>query len=244
MNNIKNLLIPGQTYCLLGSSGVGKTTLLNNLLGKDQLATQAVRERDSKGRHTTTRRHLLILENGAMIIDTPGMRELGNFGVETGIDETYDEITELAFQCRFNDCTHTNEKGCAILHAITEGLLPIERYENYQKLKKESAHYGMSYVEKRKRDKKFGKLYKEIMKNKKKNDTVVPNKIFELTPSVRRFFQRLSLMYLADKGHGLPVSHLPPGRLVSTGPYKYSRHPIYISYILAWAGFACIAGSF
>lgn len=166
LNNIKKLLIPGQTYCLLGSSGVGKTTLLNNLLGKDQLATQAVRERDSKGRHTTTRRQLLILENGAIIIDTPGMRELGNFGVETGIDETYDEITELAFQCRFNDCTHTNEKGCAILHAITEGLLPIERYENYQKLKKESAHYSMSYVAKRKRDKKFGKLYKEIMKNK------------------------------------------------------------------------------
>lgn len=160
---------PGYTYCLLGSSGVGKTTLLNRLLKSEKFETKAIREKDGRGRHATARRQLILLENGGMIIDTPGMRELGNFGVEAGIEETFDEIQFLANFCRFKDCTHTNEPGCALLRAIENKELDIDRYNNYIKLRKESTHYEMSYLEKRKRDKQFGKLYKEVMKHRKKN---------------------------------------------------------------------------
>ncbi|MFQ5675343.1 MAG: ribosome small subunit-dependent GTPase A [bacterium] len=165
VDRVRDVLISGQTYCLLGSSGVGKTTLLNNLLGKDVFETRAVRKKDSKGRHTTARRQLIILSNGAMLVDTPGMRELGNIGAEIGLEQTFDEIAGLSGQCRYNDCSHTNEDGCAILAGLTEGIISKERYESYMKMSKESAYYEMSYVDKRRRDKKFGKMYKSIMKN-------------------------------------------------------------------------------
>ncbi|MDT8318389.1 MAG: ribosome small subunit-dependent GTPase A [bacterium] len=115
---IKSSLSPGHTYCLPGSSGVGKTTLLNNILGSRQFETRPVSKKLSKGRHTTTSRELIRLESGAMIIDTPGMRELGNMSVDTGIDETFSEILELSLNCKYGNCSHTNEKGCAILAAI------------------------------------------------------------------------------------------------------------------------------
>jgi len=166
IDSIKKLLVAGNTYCLLGSSGVGKTTLLNNILGSDQFETQAVSKKQSKGRHTTTSRELVRLENDAMLIDTPGMRELGNLSVDTGIDETFAEIVALAEHCKFANCSHNNEKGCAVLSAITDGELSTQRYENYLKVKKESAFNDMSYVEKRKKDKDFGKLVKSAIKNK------------------------------------------------------------------------------
>jgi len=102
-----------------------------------------------------------------MLIDTPGMRELGNFSVETSIDETFTEITELSEQCQFNDCTHVNEKGCAVLKAVEIGQVPEERYLNYIKMKKKSIYNEMSYLEKRQKDKQFGKLCKTVMKHKK-----------------------------------------------------------------------------
>jgi ribosome biogenesis GTPase len=172
MDSIRELLIPGKTYCLLGSSGVGKTTLLNNLVGKAQFDTQPVREKDGKGRHVTARRQLIVLKNGAMIIDTPGMRELGNMAVESGLEDTFSEIAELSDLCRYRDCTHLREKGCAVLAAIEEGVLSESRYQNYIKMKKESAYLNMSYLEKRKKDKAFGKFVKSVMKHKKKNDGV------------------------------------------------------------------------
>lgn len=165
---IKEMLMPASTYCLLGSSGVGKTTLLNSLLGQSQYETQTVSKKQNKGRHTTTSRELIQLDNQAMIIDTPGMRELGNMSVNSGIDETFSEIVELAQQCKFNDCMHTNEKGCAILAAMNAGDLSEQRYRNYLKLKSENTFYEMSYVEKRKKDKDFGKLIKNTMKLKKR----------------------------------------------------------------------------
>lgn len=168
INEIKSSLLPGQTYCLLGSSGVGKTTLLNSILGSEKFETQSVSKKDSKGRHTTTSRELIQLENGALIIDTPGMRELGNLSVDTGIDETFSEILELAENCEFGNCSHTSEKGCAILAAIENGKLAEQRYKNYTKMKKESAFNEMSYSEKRKKDKDFGKLIKRTMKSKKR----------------------------------------------------------------------------
>ncbi len=165
---IKSFLSPGKTYCLLGSSGVGKTTLLNSIIGSEQFETQAVSKKQSKGRHTTTSRELVQLDNGALLIDTPGMRELGNMSIGAGIDETFSEILELAEHCQFRDCSHTNEKGCAILAAIKADELDEHRYKNYVKMKTESAFYEMSYSEKRKKDKEFGKMVKSVMKSKKK----------------------------------------------------------------------------
>jgi ribosome biogenesis GTPase len=166
VKSVKDLLAPRKTYCLLGSSGVGKTTLLNNLIGDDTFATRPVREKDSRGRHATTSRQLIKLEWGAMLIDTPGMRELGNVSLETGIDDTFTEISALSEQCQFKDCTHTNEKGCAVLKAVADGQIPEERHQNYIKIKKESDYNQMSYFEKRQKDKAFGKFVKTVIKHK------------------------------------------------------------------------------
>jgi ribosome biogenesis GTPase / thiamine phosphate phosphatase len=167
LKHVKELLVPKKTYCLLGSSGVGKTTLINNLLDGMRLKTHSVREKDGKGRHITTRRQLIKLKNGAMIIDTPGMRELGNFAVDTGIYGTFDEITELSNQCRYNDCSHTQEQGCSIFATLKDGIISQERYQSFIKLNKESAFYEMSYLEKKRKDKKFGKFVKSVLKEKK-----------------------------------------------------------------------------
>jgi ribosome biogenesis GTPase len=168
MSAVNKLLVEGETFCLLGSSGVGKTTLVNKLLGREAFETRAIREKDDKGRHTTSRRQLTLLDNGALLVDTPGMRELGVFGVESGIDTTFGEITELAGQCRFSDCSHTKEKGCAVLSALKDGSLTEKRYENFLKMARESAHYSMSYLEKRRKDKAFAKMCKTVMKDHKK----------------------------------------------------------------------------
>jgi len=164
---IKMLLESAKTYCLLGSSGVGKTTLLNTIVGNAMYDTKPVREKDDKGRHTTTHRQLVQLNSGALLIDTPGMRELGNISVDTGIDETFSEIVQLSQQCKFNNCTHVNEKGCAILAAIKAGSLSEKRYNNYLSIKKEADFNEMSYYQKRQKDKQFGKLIKSVMKHKK-----------------------------------------------------------------------------
>ena len=160
-------LEPGKTYCLLGSSGVGKTTLLNSIVGEQAFETQTVSKVESKGRHTTTARHLVRLASGAMIIDTPGMRELGGIAIDEGLEETFAEIHELATHCKFSDCSHNGEKGCAILAALESGELDEDRYHNYLKMKKESDFYQMSYQDKKKKDKDLGKLIKSVLKNKR-----------------------------------------------------------------------------
>lgn len=169
LSEIEGFLTEGKTFCLLGSSGVGKTSLLNNLVGKDVFATKAIRVKDDKGKHATTNRQLLKLENGAMIIDTPGMRELGNIGVDAGIGEVFEDIAELETLCKFSDCSHTQEVGCAILEALENDELSQERFQNYVKMQKESEHYEMSYLEKRKKFKAQGKLYKTIQQHNRKN---------------------------------------------------------------------------
>ena len=165
---IKALLLSGHTYVLLGSSGVGKTTLLNNILGNNRFETQSVNEKHSKGRHTTTSRELIRLDSGAILIDTPGMRELGNISVDVGIDETFSDIVDLSLNCRFSNCTHINEQGCAILSGLKDGTITKKRYKNYLKMKKESAFNEMSYVEKKQKNKNFTKLIKSTVKNKRR----------------------------------------------------------------------------
>jgi len=168
IDSIISSLNRGSSYCLLGSSGVGKTTLLNSILGSDNFETQSVSKIQSKGRHTTTSRQLVRLESGAMIIDTPGMRELGSMSVDDGLDETFSEILELSQSCKFSNCSHSNETGCAILAAIKAGDLSEQRYQNYLKMKKESEFNQMSYLEKKQKDKSLGKLIKSTMKNKQR----------------------------------------------------------------------------
>jgi len=165
---IKDTLSGGQTYCLLGSSGVGKTTLLNSILGEAQFKTQSVSKVQSKGRHTTTHRELIRLQNDAMLIDTPGMRELGSMSAEKGMDETFAEVLALVQQCKFNDCSHTSEKGCAVQAAIASGDMSQQRFQSYTKMHKEIAFNEMSYLEKRKKDKDFGKMIKAVLKDKKR----------------------------------------------------------------------------
>jgi ribosome biogenesis GTPase len=168
LEEISGSLESGKTHCLLGSSGVGKTTLLNHLMGREVFETRAVREKDGKGRHATARRQLTVLDSGAMFIDNPGMRELGIVGVQSGIDESFSDIHEMSTNCRFRDCTHTEETGCSVLAAIKAGELSEERYRSYLKLRKESDFHQMSYVEKRKKDRKFGRMVKTAMRLKKK----------------------------------------------------------------------------
>jgi ribosome biogenesis GTPase len=141
---IMDYLKVGETVAFIGSSGVGKSTLINRLLGENKLDTQRLRD-DDKGRHTTTRRELILLPCGAMVIDTPGMRELGTSGVENAdFAKTFADIDELAVQCRYKDCSHTAEPGCAVKKAIEEGVLPEKRFVNYLKLQREAVYEGLN----------------------------------------------------------------------------------------------------
>lgn len=129
------------TVALLGSSGAGKSTIANALLGEDRLRTGAVRESDSRGRHTTTHRELIPLPGGGALIDTPGMRELQLWAGESSVDEVFDEIARLAAQCRFNDCSHSGEPGCAVAAARATGAISAERWESYRKLRAEARRH-------------------------------------------------------------------------------------------------------
>ena len=164
IDELKGVLSPGKTYCFVGSSGVGKSTIINGLVGRAVLETKVV-SGTGEGRHTTVRRELIVLENGAMVIDNPGMREFGVLGAEGGIDASYSDIVALSSQCHFRDCTHTNEPGCAVLKALETGEIAAGHYQNFVKLKSESEYYQMSAAEKRKKDKDFGRFIKSAKKD-------------------------------------------------------------------------------
>lgn len=164
---LKAQMQSGKTYSLLGSSGVGKSSLLNNLSGKQIMETNSISASTQKGRHITSHRELTLLDNGAILIDNPGMREVGITNLEGGLEKTFEQIHELANSCKFNDCTHTTEIGCAVLEALENGELDENSYENYLKMEREKDHFESTIAERRKRDKAFGKMVKEIMKEKK-----------------------------------------------------------------------------
>lgn len=159
----------GKTYCMLGSSGVGKSTLINQLSGKQIMDTRAISEHSDRGKHVTTHRELFVLENGGIFIDNPGMRELGIADNADGVATTFDEIVSLSQQCKYADCTHTSENGCAVLAALENAEIDKYSYENYLKLEREKSHFDASVAERRKRDKDFGKMVKSFKKNKYKD---------------------------------------------------------------------------
>ena len=137
---VRSHLAPGRTIALLGSSGVGKSTLVNTLAGEELLAVREIRESDGEGRHTTTHRQLVLLPEGGLVLDTPGMRELQLWESSEGLGETFSDIEELATACRFNDCAHHTEPGCAIRAALEDGTLELGRWTSYQKLQRELEH--------------------------------------------------------------------------------------------------------
>nr|WP_298716754.1 ribosome small subunit-dependent GTPase A [uncultured Steroidobacter sp.] len=159
----------GQTVAFVGSSGVGKSTLVNTLSGKTQQATGGIREDDSKGRHTTTSREMFALDGGAWVIDTPGMRELKIGASDAGLRTVFDNIEALAAQCHFRDCKHESERGCAVLAAIATGDLDPRRLASYRKLQREAALAEMTTRERRARDRSFGRMASSAMKAKEKS---------------------------------------------------------------------------
>jgi ribosome biogenesis GTPase len=173
IGRIREMVGPGITGCIVGPSGAGKSRLINTLAGEPLLAVREVRESDARGRHTTTLRQLVSVPDGGMLIDTPGMREIGLWHSETGLGETFPEIGELAEECRFRDCTHTHEPGCAVLRALDQGALAPDRYESYCKLRDEGRAMEerttlAGRLERKRREKILSREIGRVMKRKGK----------------------------------------------------------------------------
>ncbi len=169
-SEIYRILKPKLTYCVIGSSGVGKSSLINNLKGKEILKTGEISKSTNKGRHVTSFRQMIILDNGSILVDTPGMRELGITESIDGLMTTFEDIYSLSRECKFPDCTHTSEMGCAVLQAVKEGKVNEESLVNFKKMEREQQRFLTSNVEKRRKDKEFGKMCKRIIKEKNKNE--------------------------------------------------------------------------
>ena len=165
LSELQKYFKPQKTIVFLGSSGVGKSTLVNKLAGHEIMQTSEIRQEDSKGRHTTTTRQLIMLSSGTMVIDTPGLRELGMLDTTTGIDKTFADVEKYIIGCKYSNCTHTSEPGCAILEAIADGKLTFERYNSYIKLKSEAEYIkdSESYIKSKK------EKFKQIAKQNKNN---------------------------------------------------------------------------
>jgi len=169
IEGIRQILTKGLTFCCLGSSGVGKSTLVNTLAGESLLKTNDLSISTNKGKHTTSHRELIVLETGGILIDTPGMREIGITESSEGLEISFESIIRLAKLCAFKDCTHMHEENCEVKNAILRGDIDPELLENYLKMQRENQHFATSISEKRKKGKVFGKMIKNVIKFKKDN---------------------------------------------------------------------------
>ena len=166
---LEGFIHEGKTYCLLGSSGAGKSTLLNALSGKNEMKTAEISTAVNKGKHTTSHRELFVLDSGGIIIDNPGMREVGLTDAAGGLELTFDSILDYAQHCRYSDCTHIHQKGCAIIEAVESGTIDKGAYDNFIKMEKEKMHFESDSLERKKKDKDFGKMIKNVKKHRKNN---------------------------------------------------------------------------
>lgn len=169
LDQITGFIRKGKTYCVIGSSGVGKSTLINNLLKSEKLRTGPISTSTNKGRHVTEHRELFVLDSGGIVIDTPGMKELGMTENQAGINNTFSDISDFAGKCRFPDCSHVNEPGCAVVEALKKGLIDGASYENYLKMNREQERFQTTVAEKHKKEKVFGKILKNYHKINYKN---------------------------------------------------------------------------
>ncbi|MCL4468615.1 MAG: ribosome small subunit-dependent GTPase A [Deltaproteobacteria bacterium] len=171
LDDLMHYIGTGKTYCFLGSSGVGKSSLINKLLKRGDIKTREISDFTGRGKHTTTSREMYFLENGGIVIDNPGTREVGIADAGAGIANVFNEITALSKECKYADCTHIHEPGCAVLKAVEEGRLDRAQYQNYIKLKKENEFYEMTDIEKIAKDRKFGKFIKKAKEHLKEFKT-------------------------------------------------------------------------
>lgn len=168
LDQLKFFIEKGKTYCFLGSSGVGKSSLINKLIGEDIIKTGSISDYSGRGKHTTTGRQMYFLENGGIVVDNPGIREVGMLDMLNGIDEFFKDISSVGGKCKFSNCTHVHEPGCVVLYAKNSGVIDEDKYENYTSLKKEAEYYDMNDRDKRKKDKEFGKFINKAKKDFKR----------------------------------------------------------------------------
>ncbi|MGI9530187.1 ribosome small subunit-dependent GTPase A [Lutimonas sp.] len=166
---IKAFIRHGKTYCLLGSSGVGKSTLINSLEGKELMETNEISDSVNKGRHTTSHRELVVLKGGGIVIDNPGMREIGITDTQEGLEITFEAILEFSKDCKYRDCSHVNEDGCGILAALERGEIDEDSYANFRKMEREKQHFESDTLERKRKDKELGKLIKSVVKKRKRD---------------------------------------------------------------------------
>ncbi len=169
LESLREVIKKNETCVLLGSSGAGKSTLINALLGHEKMKTGTISEHVNKGKHTTTHRELVVLQNGAFVIDNPGIRSVGVGAAGEGVEHTFAIIEELAKECRFANCAHVDEPGCQVLEALQNGEILEKTYENFQKMVRETSHYESTEHERRKKQKSISKLVKNMKKTKRRN---------------------------------------------------------------------------
>lgn len=166
---LSSFIEKGKSYCLLGSSGVGKSTLINLLAGAELMETNEISTSVNKGRHTTSHRELVVLKDGGILIDNPGMREIGIIDADEGLEMTFETILAYSKDCKYRDCSHVNELGCGVLAALDNGDIDEESYANFRKMEKEIQHFESDTLERKRKDKELGKLIKTVVKRRKRD---------------------------------------------------------------------------